>query len=565
MTANLRPLALILLLATLGGPLAGQQTPGLHEGLEPCLDFLRRLPQASVTSLVKPNAAVLEAFGRFDGNGDGWLSSDELARYVRDPEDLPPDLDGDGRVSTREFLLAVTQTAPLGAELYSVDHARFLLEGRRAFEAGDFRQALRRYWAAANEDQDCPDGVLGMGRCLERLGLNAEAVQAFRRAVELAPGMAEARLNLAVAEERLGLHDAALAGLRLALRQLEASAGLREGWLADPGWRADTLDLVAVLRRRLAAAGALPELAGELDAFLARFGGAGSVAPRQLLAQVEVCEVGELLERGCPREAMARLLALEARLPHDWQLRLTEASLWTLLGRFDAAREALTVAGALGGLPQALLPESFGNHLDLGNEAAAAVEAERLKQFRLEFWEVADLAWQMVHRGHFRRALAPLTLLMEHKAGPGALPRLLLGLCLHATGELTRAREVLRPDPRPASDNPVLLALETRLCLSLGLKQKALAAARAAVRLAPGAPEGWLNLAVAEEVGGGREAALDALRQARRLWPAGRGLAPFVSLVDAWLEGRPAEALTRTLPVASDPPAAGNDSSRKMR
>ena len=604
MKRSCRPLAVALLLASLGGPLSGQglsepaetasssgqtfrlraeqaeplpgglplppppgapasMVPGRYAGIEPHLD-LRQLPeQAAMTPLVRPNDAVLDAFGRFDADGDGLLSAGELARYVRDPEDLPPDLDGDGRISSREFLLAVSQTAPMGADLYSADHARYLLAGRRAFDASDFHESLLRYWTAANEDKDCPDGLLGMGRCLDRMGRGEEAVQIFRRAVELAPGMAEARVNLALAEERLGRHDAALAGLRLALRQLESGGRLRDGWRSDPTWHADTLGLLAAVEKQLAAKGASPEL----HAFLERADRAIAVVPRPRLPQMEVCMVGELADRGSYREALALVATLQALLPRDWELRLIEASLETIVGRFDAARRALVEAERLGGFPQVLLPEAIGNHLDLGDEAAAASDAERLKPVRLEFWELADLAWQLAYRGQFRQAIAPLTNLMDHKAGPGPLHRLLMALCLQATGEPARTLEALKRGAHPASDNPVLLGLEARLCLGTGLTEQALCAAKAAVRLAPDAGEGWLDLAVALEVAGGHDEALEALRRARRLWPAGCSLAPLETLVEAWLDGRLAEAAARTLPVAGGLPGGGlpGGDSRKMR
>ncbi len=610
MKSSCRPLAVALLLASLGGSLSGQGLSGPAEtasgseatfrlrpdqaeplpgglplppppgapaslvptgpyaGIEPRLD-LRQLPvQAAMTLLVRPNDAVLDAFDRFDADCDGWLSAGELARYVRDPEDLPPDLDGDGRISSREFLLAVLQTAPMGADLYSADHARYLLAGRRAFEAGDYRDALLHYWTAANEDKDCPDGLLGMGRCLERMGRGEEAVQLFRRAVELAPGMVEARVNLALAEERLGWHDAALAGLRLALRQLDSGGRLRDGWRSDPAWHADTVGLMAALEKRLAATGTLPEMAGELHAFLERAGRAVAAA-RPRLPQMEVCAVGKLLERGSYREALALVATLQALLPRDWELRLIEAALETIVGRFDAARQALVAAERLGCFPQVLLPVAIGNRLDLGDEAAAASDAERLDAVRLEFWELADLAWQLAYRGQFRQALAPLTSLMAHKAGPGPLHRLLMGLCLQATGEPARALEELKQGGHPASDNPVLLDLEARLCLGTGLTERALRAAKAAVRLAPEANEAWLELAAASEVAGDHDTALEALRRARRLWPAGCSLAPLETVVEAWLDGRLAEAAARTLPTAVGPPGKGpsgdGGNSRKMR
>jgi Tfp pilus assembly protein PilF len=58
--------------------------------------------------------------------------------------------------------------------------------GNRAFEAGDFALAARRYAAAAVVDPEDPAAYYGMGMALSKLGRDDQAREAYQKSRELA-------------------------------------------------------------------------------------------------------------------------------------------------------------------------------------------------------------------------------------------------------------------------------------------------------------------------------------------------------------------------------------------
>jgi len=60
--------------------------------------------------------------------------------------------------------------------------------GNEAYTRGDYRQAVRRYAAAAVADKNDPAAYYGMAMALSKLGRDDEARTAYARARELAGG-----------------------------------------------------------------------------------------------------------------------------------------------------------------------------------------------------------------------------------------------------------------------------------------------------------------------------------------------------------------------------------------
>ena len=79
--------------------------------------------------------------------------------------------------------------------------------GLCAHSRGDFVQALAWFDKAIGQAPGAPDVHVSRGNCLREMSRLADAVTAYRRAVDLHPDSALARFNLACALEELGLFE----------------------------------------------------------------------------------------------------------------------------------------------------------------------------------------------------------------------------------------------------------------------------------------------------------------------------------------------------------------------
>lgn len=83
----------------------------------------------------------------------------------------------------------------LGATLYEDTFA----EGNRAYQDGRFEDALRAYRQLAGPDSPSAEVHYNMGNAYFRLGDLGRAIASYERALQLDPGLSEARDNLQVA------------------------------------------------------------------------------------------------------------------------------------------------------------------------------------------------------------------------------------------------------------------------------------------------------------------------------------------------------------------------------
>ncbi|MFZ5624033.1 MAG: tetratricopeptide repeat protein [Gemmatimonadota bacterium] len=90
------------------------------------------------------------------------------------------------------------------------DHELMLQIGRSLFRENRIAQAQRFFELAANAQPDCPDAAACMGYASHRLGQDAAALFWLRRALELDPRYAEARIYLANVLYDRGESEAAL-------------------------------------------------------------------------------------------------------------------------------------------------------------------------------------------------------------------------------------------------------------------------------------------------------------------------------------------------------------------
>lgn len=82
-----------------------------------------------------------------------------------------------------------TARAPVATTAAPAARAQAMIDaGNRAYEAGDFALAAKRYAAAAVHQSDDPAAFFGLGMALARLGRDEEARVAYARARELARG-----------------------------------------------------------------------------------------------------------------------------------------------------------------------------------------------------------------------------------------------------------------------------------------------------------------------------------------------------------------------------------------
>ncbi len=127
-------------------------------------------------------------------------------------------------------------------------------QAERAYEAGEFAEALALYQAALEEPGAAEGSLLyDMGNCAFRLGRLAEAALFYRRALVRMPRDEDAEHNLRLAERRLGLE--APLGVPLSALAVRATDALAPGLLLALAAALETIGLLGVvfLRRRRAA------------------------------------------------------------------------------------------------------------------------------------------------------------------------------------------------------------------------------------------------------------------------------------------------------------------------
>jgi tetratricopeptide (TPR) repeat protein len=261
-------------------------------------------------------------------------------------------------------------------------------EGRAAYDAGRFEEAVAEFRAGAERSPDSPEWHYMLGRALDGAGRPREAVPALERAVALAPERSEYRLVLAHLQVRAGAADAALATLadlpieavpaqaRSNYALVLASAASRAADPAAPrpqleraaGVMADSPELWRALGQARRAAG---DPAGAYDAFARGF----ELAPAdENLARQTVVAGLDLARAADPGEERVRRFARVApvadRLPalvDTVEAKLTAGEAW--LGAEETARARAWYQAAAAADPADPRP-----HLFLGQCALAEGE-----------------------------------------------------------------------------------------------------------------------------------------------------------------------------------------------
>jgi Flp pilus assembly protein TadD len=186
--------------------------------------------------------------------------------------------------------------------------ARLAPEDRKRFEA-----ALEEYVAAQRFNADRPEAHTALGILYLTRGRDAEAVAAYRRALELDPTYVQAALNLADLHRAVARDDEAERTLREALKRSPQSAPVHHA-----------LGLALVRQKRTSEALAELALAAKLAPDDPRFAYVYGVA---------------LYDTGKRAEAMKVLQAALARHPYDRDLLFAAATYERAAGDVARARE----------------------------------------------------------------------------------------------------------------------------------------------------------------------------------------------------------------------------------
>jgi len=121
---------------------------------------------------------------------------------------MSPVLRGLGRtaavvgIALASLLATACAREPASTAQAPMARAQELIEsGNRAYRAGNYGLAARRYAAAAVIKKDDPAAYYGMGMALSKLGRDEEARRAYARARELAQGQAAVEAGGGVEKE----------------------------------------------------------------------------------------------------------------------------------------------------------------------------------------------------------------------------------------------------------------------------------------------------------------------------------------------------------------------------
>ena len=97
------------------------------------------------------------------------------------------------------------QSKPDRAETRAVVAQACLSWGDELYKAADYPTAAEVYSSALSLVPDHAQGFFALGNCYLRMGAAKSAILAYRRAIDIQPNYAEARNNLSIAEEVLGI------------------------------------------------------------------------------------------------------------------------------------------------------------------------------------------------------------------------------------------------------------------------------------------------------------------------------------------------------------------------
>lgn len=460
-------------------------------------------------------------FSRLDLDRDGRLSGAEWGSFVREPDSMPLDPDGDGLISAGEFRESFVRTHESGALMYGQKAVELMALARCQASAGALEAAAGSYAAATEVAPDCGEAWFGLGLVLRTAGEMRRAAGAFRRAVEESPQLAGAWLELGLT--LYGERD--LPGASEALTRAVILFGQARNLRPSAAGPDDEEPVrqAALTRIRASLEGpAGGPLARELALLAADWPAPArpDARPAQGVDRHAVCSAASLAREGRPDDALKTLEAAAAARPADFDWKLARVSLLIGQGKLGPALEWLDSAQTSGA------PLRWVRWLRAAARFAAGHgdEAVKLMQLlgaeRFAPWESLDVAWGLAALGEWRLALQwAETTAATHYETP--MNRLLVALAHEATGNRKRAIEILEQfSPPLGSDLPSLL-LDAWLCRRLGLLEKAIEAAAAAARLEPWQPAAWLALAEAQRLAGDKAAESRTLRRALDFLPPG--------------------------------------------
>ncbi len=418
-------------------------------------------PMLSTPDGQRPSAAVLRAFARFDDDRDGALSEAEWARYAREPEGVPLDPDGDGRISPAEFqetLLRLRYPREVSCNPTMVDVYR---GGRLLSAAGEWRYALERYAYQIADTGDSPSGLVGNGRCAAMVNGVGAARRLFEKALTVDPACNEAYLDLAMADAALDREFET--ALRTGLRRLKMVRAVRLDASTGYWYDLHVQRMVERVASFLKTRARQPRAAAELRRFArvelpVRFPEPGPEAPSLFRA-------AQLFQTGLFAEAERVVRAVERRDPRDWRVTATRAAM--RLGRgLPSEVNGLIDRARVQGAPADLLTcLALGLAAARKDHAAVVGRIAGLQVLKVLPWRCEEAAWQLAYQGNLGdalRVLRPSALL----PGRGLVNDLLMGYCNARLGQVDAALEYL---PRLAT---LLSAEAWSLRISAGLAQR---------------------------------------------------------------------------------------------
>jgi serine/threonine-protein kinase len=295
------------------------------------------------------------------------------------------------------------------------------------YEKNQRAEALRYYQAAVAIRPRTALGYQRLGEALLKAVRTEEAVELFRRVVDIDPTAVISHLQLARTLSWLGRRDEAIEQLRVAI-----------------GFNPDVASLHAVLGLSLKKAGRYAEA-------LPHYRQAVALAPKNRYDRNQLRAILVLLGRG--NEArVAWQRSLEAEPPgHDAWYGYAEFCLF--LGREDEYRSARSALLARFGATTdptvaertaraCLLRPATGDELRQAvalAERAAAVEPSKYPVAYPHFLFAQGLA--EYRQGRLDRAISSMR--GDAARAPGPLPRLVLAMALHRSGQAAEARRTL--------------------------------------------------------------------------------------------------------------------------
>ncbi len=502
----------------LAGWVVAASCPGFVRAASPAAGMAagaRAGGRTRVAALLGPegrSAAVHRMFLRYDGDNDRFLAPAECTRFVREPANLPLDLDGDGRVSESEFARSVLRVEQPRLRRMRSRLVEPLWQARTLAAEGAFEEALTLCRQVSEDDPEAAGPHLAAGRLLGRMERLLEARKEFEAAASLAPGGAEAWLELAVVERRLGLEVPSVAHLERGMGCVEPVMVLPEGGSRQVEEIACMVAEVERLKRAFAGDSEVERyLDVKLD-WLRSFPG-DQPRNRRLSAWLEVEALGK---QGRFSEGLAvveRALTGAGGGPDGWQ---TRAALLTALGRFGEAASSLSRARTEGASNACQLALELGNELDRGERALAVETQKRLFERAREPWELQEAGWQLAYRNEWKLALPwfERAIAVSPEVQRSSL---LLALCWEAVGQLGKARELVDALTSPPSEEPPMLRVAAGLCLRTGRPEAAIAAANEAIAQEPRDAANWVEAARLQRLARGNEDIEDLLRAGVRV------------------------------------------------